>query len=122
MLVPSVSQIPVFMLLSATLFHAANEPGSVLRNEEFLTLRSLAHPDPTIALPIALGMISLASIETSKWFTTAEQSKKFAEVTMTHRAHGKTVIQPMKYTKSVLRILSVCRIVLAAMVPGVSLT
>jgi mitochondrial inner membrane protein COX18 len=122
MLVPLVSQIPIFMLFSATLLHAANEPGSVLRNEEFLTLRSLAHSDPTVALPIALGLISFASIETSKWFTTAEQSRKFVEMRKTQSAHGKNLLQPMKYTKGIVRTLSVGRIVLAAMAPGVSFT
>ncbi|KAF8525318.1 60Kd inner membrane protein-domain-containing protein [Gautieria morchelliformis] len=121
MLVPPISQIPIFVLLSATFLHAANEPGSVLRNEEFLTLNSLAHPDPTVVLPIALGLISLASIETSGWFTSEEQSRRFAEVRrreQTRRAHGKIVIQPMKYVRSILRGLSVGRIILASMAPG----
>jgi mitochondrial inner membrane protein COX18 len=120
MLVPPISQIPIFVLLSATFLHAANEPGSVLRNEAFLTLNSLAHPDPTVALPIALGLISIASIETSTWFTSEEHSRRFAAVRRRERAHGKMVIQPMKYVRSILRGLSVGRIILASMAPGVS--
>lgn len=123
MLGPPVAQIPVFMLLSAIFLHAANEPGSVLRNEAFFTLQSLAHPDPTVTLPIILGLVSLASIETSKWFISEEQSRRFAEIRRrehARRASGKIVIQPMKYAKSISRGLSVGRIVLAAIAPGVS--
>lgn len=123
MLVPSVPQIPIFMLFTATFFHAANEPGSVLRNEAFFTLRSLAHPDPTVTLPILIGLVSFASIETSQWFTTAEQSRRYALIKsreQAQKADGKIVIQPMKYTRSIMRGLSVGRIILAATTPGVS--
>ncbi|KAF8592443.1 hypothetical protein K439DRAFT_1643585 [Ramaria rubella] len=121
MTVTPLAQIPVFVILSATFLQAAHEPGSVLRNESFLTLQSLAHPDPTVTLPIVLGLVSLATIETSKWFATGERQRRFIEKNRrdkARKAQGNIVIQPMKYMKSILRGLSVGRIVLAAMAPG----
>ena len=123
MLVPPASQIPIFVALSAAFFRAVSEPGSALRDEAFLTLPSLALPDPTMVLPIGLGLVSLATIETSKWFVTEERARRSAERKRRddiQRAQGKVVVQPLKYTRSILRGLSVGRILLAAMAPGVS--
>lgn len=94
-------------------------------SESFLTLTSLSHADPTAALPIALGLITLANVESSssiRWFASAEarerkelEEKRIAE----KRARGDVVLQPQKIVQSALRLLSVGRILIGALVPGV---
>lgn len=92
-------------------------------SEEFLTLTSLAHPDPTATLPIVLGLITLANVETARWFMSAEalqREQKVAEWTAEKRAKGETVLEPKKIIQSGMRGLSIGRILIAAVIPGVS--
>lgn len=82
-------------------------------SESFLTLTSLAHPDPTMALPLVLGFITMANVESKNWLMTAaerEQQRKFED-----KPHAANLIKP------ILRGLSVIRIVVAAITPGVCL-
>ena len=73
-------------------------------------------------LPIALGMITLANVESSRWFVSAAvreredaEEKRVAE----QRAQGRIVLEPRKIVQSGLRFLSVGRILIGAVVPGV---
>ena len=73
-----------------------SQPPTAFDSESFLTLTSLSHADPTFALPIALGLITLANVELSlsiRWFASAEarereelEEKRIAE----KRAQGDT--------------------------------
>ena len=38
-----------------------------MEDESFLTLSCLTNRDPTGALPIILGLITLANVETTRW-------------------------------------------------------
>jgi inner membrane protein COX18 len=121
MLIPPLTQLPVFVG-SSMFLSRLSQPPTAFDSEAFLTLTSLAHPDPTVALPIALGVITLANVESSRWFISAAarereeaEQKRVAE----QRAQGRIVLEPRKIVQSGLRLLSVGRILISAVVPGV---
>ncbi|KAI1795182.1 60Kd inner membrane protein-domain-containing protein [Ganoderma leucocontextum] len=119
-LLPAVSQLPLFVGTSWVLSAASAAP-TVLDSEAFLTLTSLAHADSTATLPILLGIITLANVESSRWFASAEALQREQQVTKwtaERRARGEQVLEPGKISQSALRLLSVGRILIAAMVPG----
>ncbi|KAH9006942.1 60Kd inner membrane protein-domain-containing protein [Lactarius hatsudake] len=120
MLVPPLTQLPLFVG-SSMFLSRLSQPPTVFDSESFLTLTSLAHADPTAALPIALGIITLANVESSRWFISKEakerdelEQKRVAE----KRAQGHMVLEPRKIVQSGLRILSVGRILIGSVVPG----
>ncbi|KAH9062819.1 60Kd inner membrane protein-domain-containing protein [Lactarius vividus] len=120
MLVPPLTQLPLFVG-SSMLLSRLSQPPTVFDSESFLTLTSLSHADPTAALPIALGIITLANVESSRWFISKEakerdelEQKRVAE----KRAQGHMVLEPRKIVQSGLRILSVGRILIGSVVPG----
>ncbi|KAL0949454.1 hypothetical protein HGRIS_009509 [Hohenbuehelia grisea] len=120
-IVPTLSQLPVFVLSSMMLSRLSVAP-TPFDSESFLTLTTLAHPDPTMTLPIVLGMITMANVESSNWVMSAaerERAQKLEEMNAKRLAEGeKPLIQPNKLIKSGLRILSVVRIIFAALMPG----
>ncbi|CCM03167.1 uncharacterized protein FIBRA_05289 [Fibroporia radiculosa] len=120
MLVPPLTQLPLFVGFSLVLNNASQSP-SVLDSESFLTLTSLSHSDPTATLPIVLGLITLANVETARWFAGAaalEREKKVEKWAADRRAKGETVVEPRKVVQASLRALSVARILIASVVPG----
>ncbi|THH02747.1 hypothetical protein EW026_g141 [Hermanssonia centrifuga] len=120
MLIGPLTQLPVFVSTSLMLSHAS-QPPTVLDSESFFTLSSLAHSDPTLTLPIVLGILTLANVESSRWFISTaalEREQKVAEWNTKKRAMGHTVIEPKKIVQSTLRVLAVARILIAALVPG----
>ncbi|EMD40772.1 hypothetical protein CERSUDRAFT_91514 [Gelatoporia subvermispora B] len=119
-IVPPLTQIPLFIGFSAVLNRVAQAP-SVLDSESVFTLTSLAHSDPTATLPIILGLVTLANVETARWFINAgtlERERKVAEWAAARRSKGENVVEPKKIIQSSLRVLSVLRILIAAVVPG----
>ncbi|THH19991.1 hypothetical protein EW146_g1286 [Bondarzewia mesenterica] len=123
MLLPPLTQLPLFAGTSIMLSHTA-QPPTVFDSEAFLTLTSLAHADPTVALPIALGIITLANVESSRWFisdTARERDAAEAQRVAEKRAQGHLVLEPRKIVQSGLRVLSVGRILIGAMVPGATI-
>ncbi|KAF8845852.1 hypothetical protein BDN67DRAFT_304334 [Paxillus ammoniavirescens] len=120
MAIPPLTQLPVFVGCSMVLSRLAQYP-TPFDSESFLTLSTLAHPDPTATLPIALGFITLANVESSRWFMTEQQRDRQLEVQKwkdERVARGETVLEPQKIIKSALRLVSVGRIIVATMVPG----
>lgn len=120
--VSALVQAPPYIAFSMILSRVAADPLTPFRSESFLTLTSLAHSDPTMALPIILGIISMANVDTRNWWLTAaerERDKKYHEWKAAKAdKEGKPYIQsPLK---SALRGLSIVRIGLAMLVPGVS--
>lgn len=93
-------------------------------SESFLTLTSLAHPDPTMTLPVLLGFLTMANVESGNWVMNAaerEQQRAIeAEEAKRVASGGKVRIQPGKIIKFGLRALSIIRIIVAALTPGVS--
>ncbi|KAI9574725.1 60Kd inner membrane protein-domain-containing protein [Boletus coccyginus] len=120
MAVPPLTQVPVFVGCSIVLAHISQHP-TPFDSESFLTLSTLVHPDPTATLPIALGFITLANVESSRWFMTDQQREREIKVQKWREeriAKGERVVEPQKIIKSTLRLVSVGRILIAAMVPG----
>lgn len=123
MAIPIITQVPLFMGFSIVLNRLSQAP-TPFDSESFLMLSTLAHADPTATLPIALGLITLANVESSRWFMTDAQRERQEKVQKWKEdriARGETVIEPQKIIKSALRLISVGRIVVATMVPGVSM-
>jgi hypothetical protein len=122
MAIPPLTQLPMFVG-SSMLLSRLSQPPTVFDSEAFFTLTSLAHTDPTATLPIALGLITLVNVESSRWFVSVEgkerqeqEQRRIAE----KRAKGEIVLEPQKIVQSGLRLLSVGRILIGAVVPGVS--
>lgn len=101
----------------------ASAPPSVLDSESFLTLTSLTHGDPTLTLPIVLGIVTFANVDATRFFVTPERAareQRQEEANAKKRAAGETVYQPRKIFQNTLRLAAVGRILIAALVPGVS--
>lgn len=121
MLIPPVTQLPVFVGFSILLSRLSEAP-TPFDSESFFTLSTLTHADPTGTLPIALGFITLANVESSRWFMTDAQLKREQQVEKWREERierGETVLEPQKIIKSALRLMSVGRIAVASVVPGV---
>ncbi|KAI5124938.1 hypothetical protein M0805_007365 [Coniferiporia weirii] len=125
MLVPAVTQLPLFVISTAVFSSLAMRP-TPIDDEIFLTLTSLARPDPTGVLPISLGLVTLANVETGGWFVGAERAARTAQIeeerekaNALKREQG---VQVLPHTKDVvqgaLRLFSVLRIVIGVMVDG----
>jgi inner membrane protein COX18 len=121
MLAPVLSQLPVFVLTTAVLAKLS-QPPTPFDSESFLTLTTLAHADPTTTFPIVLGIITMANVESSRWMMSEEEQereKKVNQWSAEKRAQGHRIVEPKKHLQSALRLLSVGRILLGALVPGV---
>lgn len=116
--ISSISQLPMFVLLSSTFLYISNEPGSVFRDEAAFTLQSLAHPDATAAIPVMTGLVSLATIETSHLFLRQERSHSREDPVNKSTGERRIAINPTRYIKSAIRILSLGRVILTFMMPG----
>jgi len=118
---PVLTQLPLF--IGGTLFFSHLAAKRVpIDAESFLTLTSLAKPDSSGTLPIIYGLISLANVESARWFISeekAERERRGEEAYQKKKAEGALVAPPMKnVVQSTLRIMSVARIVVGAMVDG----
>jgi len=121
MAVPALTQLPVF-ISSSLMFSWLTQPPSVLDSETFLTLTSLVNPDPTAAIPILIGLITFANAESAKWFISdagKSRQEKVEKWNAEKRAQGHIVVEPSKIVQNALRVMSVGRILIAAVVPGV---
>jgi len=120
MLIPPVSQLPIFVGFSMMLAQLSQSP-TPFDSESFLTLTSLAHADPTATLPITLGLLTFANVETSRWFISEDKRLAAIETERRNterREKGEVVIEPSKIVQSALRAASVGRILIGVMVPG----
>lgn len=81
------------------------------------------HPDPTMTLPVVLGFLTMANVESGNWVMNAaerEQQRQIAEQESKRVAEGgKPRLHPGKVLKTLLRGLSIVRIIIAAITPGV---
>lgn len=120
-LLPIMTQLPLFFGSSVVLSHLCQSP-TPFDAESFLTLSNLSHVDPTTTLPIVLGFITLANVESSTWFmTTAQRERKAAaDVQFQKQAEAGVIkFERSRIVKPALRFASVGRVILASMVPGV---
>ncbi|CAK5275620.1 unnamed protein product [Mycena citricolor] len=120
MAVSPLSQLPVFVVMSIMFNRLAQDP-TPFDSEAFFTLTTLNHPDQTWTLPIILGMVTMANVESNNWLMSAyqrERLRKAEEHRQKLAASGQMTIRPQRVVKSVLNVLSVARILLAAISPG----
>jgi mitochondrial inner membrane protein COX18 len=120
-LVPTFTQIPLFVGLSVVFNRACQRP-TPLDSESFATLTSLAHTDPTMTFPVALGLLTLANVESAKWTLNPERKERELKVekwVADKRAKGEMVIRPADAIRTGLRLVSIGRIIVGALVPGV---
>ena len=85
-------------------------------------LTSLSHVDPTTTLPIVLGFLTLANVESSSWFMTDAQrhKKAIADAKFDKSVEaGEIRFEWGRIVKSGLRLASVGRVLIASMIPGV---
>ncbi|KAF5387706.1 hypothetical protein D9615_000491 [Tricholomella constricta] len=120
-IIPPLAQLPVFIIGTIMLGRLSLDP-TPFDSESFLTLSTLAHPDPTMTLPIVLGIITMANVESSNWVMNAaerERERQIEERNAQAIAEGaKPQVRPRTLIKSGLRILSIGRIIIAAITPG----
>lgn len=78
-----------------------------------------------MTLPVVLGFLTMANVESGNWVMNSaerhQQRTMEADEAKQIAAGRKVRIQPGKFIKSSLRILSVIRIIIAALTPGVRL-
>lgn len=123
MAIPPLAQLPPFIIITMVLRQLSESP-TPFDSESFLTLSTLAHPDPTMTLPIMLGVITMANVESSNWLMTATQRESLQLMEKKReaaRAAGNRIVEPGQIIKTSLRGLSVFRILIASMMPGVSI-
>ncbi|KAJ6598964.1 60Kd inner membrane protein-domain-containing protein [Mycena vulgaris] len=112
------SQLPVFVIMTMMFNRLAQDP-TPFDSEAFFTLTTLNHPDETWTLPILLGMITMANVESNNWLISAVEKDRLRRMEERRAQQpGATVWQPRKIIKSALNGLSVVRILLAAISPG----
>ncbi|KAF9008982.1 60Kd inner membrane protein-domain-containing protein [Cyathus striatus] len=120
-ILPPLSQLPFFFGFSVMLSRLSSGD-TPFDSEAFLTLSTLAHPDPTMTLPIILGFITMANVESSQWVMNAAERAELRRVE-DHKADqirqgAKPKLELAKVLKTSLRGLSIVRIIIAAIAPG----
>ncbi|KAG6890555.1 hypothetical protein C0992_000815 [Termitomyces sp. T32_za158] len=118
---PVIVQLPVFVLGTVMLQRLSIAP-TPFDSESFLTLTTLMHPDSTLTLPVVLGMLTMANVESSNWLMNTAERERAQRIEEQHTkaiAEGaQPKIRPKSVIKSGLRILSVARIAICAIMPG----
>ncbi|KIK68031.1 hypothetical protein GYMLUDRAFT_155039 [Collybiopsis luxurians FD-317 M1] len=125
-LIPIVPQVPLFVLMTMTFARLAADPTSPFDTESFLTLSTLNHPDPTFTLPVVLGLITMANVESSHWVLSPEEKAALKEseknmavnVEKSGDKWTKVKLNLRSRLKDSMRILSILRIGLASIAPG----
>ncbi|KIY74032.1 hypothetical protein CYLTODRAFT_364300 [Cylindrobasidium torrendii FP15055 ss-10] len=120
-LVPALAQLAMFVPATYFLTRVAASPFSMFDAESFLSLASLAHPDETLVLPIALGLITFANAEASTWFMSSRErddEMKRKEKRVADAANGVRTLSPGAISRTLMRGLSVFRILIATQVSG----
>ncbi|KAF9268070.1 hypothetical protein L218DRAFT_954458 [Marasmius fiardii PR-910] len=122
MAAPPLAQMPVFVVMTVMFARLSVDPTSSFDSESFLTLTTLNHPDPTMTLPVVLGLLSMANVDSASWaFNSYEvQLQRDLEEKKKRLAaeQGARHIEPKKIVRSTMRVLSVARIGLGAIAPG----
>jgi inner membrane protein COX18 len=122
-MIPQLANLPVFML-STIVYQSACAPPSPLDSESVFTLTSLTATDPTGALPIMVGLLTLANVETSHWLAGGQHAQEVLQRSETlikeDAKKGIVRIRPQSISKNILRAFSIVRIVIGMVMPGVS--
>ena len=126
--IPVIAQIPLFVASTVFFSHLAQRP-TPLDDEAFWTLTSMARPDATATIPVTLGLVTLANVETAQWFVGEEkrERERVAKEASDRKdrqileSEGTLKLKPRNIIQGGLRVFSVARIIIGTMVNGVSL-
>jgi inner membrane protein COX18 len=122
MLFPQLVNLPLFVA-GSFICSAACMPPSPLSMESILTLHNLSAADSTATLPIIVGLITFANVETSRWLVGGQHARELLarklEQKKKDEEEGIIRINPQDASKSMLRLFSVLRIVVGLTMPGV---
>lgn len=119
MILPAVVQLSVFLPSSWFLAHLATDPFSAFDSESFLSLTRLSSEDESLGFPIALGLVTMANVESSTWFMTADEREALRVQEAKRQEQGVFTLPVGKIIRFALRSVSVVRIVIASQVSGV---
>jgi len=118
---PPLAQLPVFVTFTVVLSRLSEHP-TPFDSESFFTLSTLAHADPTMTLPVILGFLSMANVESGNWVLNAAEREQERKADQEERKRilggGKPRLHPGKVFKTILRGLSIVRIIIAGLTPG----
>lgn len=119
--IPAVMHLAVFVPMTV-LFGAAAMPPTPLDSEGFWTITTLTHPDQSNVLPIALGLLTIATTDSSRWFISSERLHELKE--RDQRNLEKSRKSTLKFNvgsffMNFARLSSIARVVLGMVVPGV---
>jgi mitochondrial inner membrane protein COX18 len=120
MFIAIVPQIPVFVTLSSLFMQLSTLP-TPFDSESFLSISSLAHPDPLSVFPAVIGIITLANVESSVWFrrdVLDQREKRHEKKVEERRNKGERLITLPSWT-NLMRYGSLARIVVSLPMPGV---
>ncbi|KZW03770.1 hypothetical protein EXIGLDRAFT_758096 [Exidia glandulosa HHB12029] len=125
MVIAGLSQLAVFLPLTFV-FGAAAMPPTPLDSEAFLTLTALTHPDATYVMPIALGMVTMATADSTRWFLSPEKMLERLERDERAREAAQKrklfKISPGSFVGSFMRSSAIFRIIIGMVAPGSVLT
>ncbi|KAF5390705.1 hypothetical protein D9757_002707 [Collybiopsis confluens] len=124
-LIPIVPQVPLFVAMTMMFARLAADPTCPFDSESFLTLTTLNHPDPTFTLPVILGLVTMANVESSQWVLNPEEKAALKESEKQMAANveksgdkwTKAKLNLRSKLKDSMRILSILRIGLASIAP-----
>ncbi|KAK1236476.1 hypothetical protein PQX77_000253 [Marasmius sp. AFHP31] len=122
MAAPALAQLPVFVVMTVMFARLSVDPTSPFDSESFLTLTTLNHPDPTMTLPVVLGLLSMANVDAASWVFNSYEVRMQKELREKKEKlaaqQGVRHIDPKQIIKTGMRGLSVARIGLGAIAPG----
>ncbi|KAJ7764973.1 60Kd inner membrane protein-domain-containing protein [Mycena maculata] len=110
MVVSPATQLPVFIVMTTVFSRLAQDP-TPFDSEAFFTLTTLNHADPTWTIPIILGMVTMANVESNHWFLSSVQKDRLAQ-------QGEKRAAVRSLLREGLNGLSLVRIIWAAYNPG----
>jgi len=128
LLIPVALNLATFIPMSLTMLAIAMPP-TPLDSEAFLTLTALTHPDPSNILPVVIGIMNFANVDSHRWLmppVRREEVRQREEAAASAAAaagkpENRLQIKPAAMWGFGMRFLSVARIVFAMYMPGVRL-
>lgn len=120
LILPNIVQVPIFLGLTLFAWRLCTDP-TPLEAESFLWIDSLIRPDPTMTVPVGLGVLTFAMAETKSWTMTAAERAAQDRARTQRRlraAAGKMEFNLAESMKSAIRLISLPRIVVTSFAPA----
>lgn len=104
------------------LFNRAAERPTPLDSEAFWNLTNLIHPDPTHVLPVAIGLLTMALTDSTRWFLPPRRLAELDHADMLRAERARRSLLKLNWSataRSASRCWAVARIPIAMLAPGV---